>query len=87
MTIEQLNQLTEGLGPCEYRAFAARVCRIDPVLGATVRLHAAAADGNSPAVTDWPRHTLDDAAAMDAAGVDTVESAERWWADRYGVTG
>jgi hypothetical protein len=83
ITEKQINDASHGLDCCDYAEFAARVAEIDPVLGATVKLHAEAADGNSTPVADWPRYTLDDYHAMQAAGIDTEDAAREWWHRRY----
>jgi hypothetical protein len=82
-TLEQLEALAAGLDAHDWTGFAARVSEIDPVVGETVRLHALAADGNSPDVAEWPRHTWDDALDLGVAGIDTVEEAREWWEAKY----
>ena len=80
ITLEQLRSMAEDLGSRDFRGFAARVVAVDPVLGETVRLHAEAADGNSPDLADWPQHTYDDYLDLDA---DSVEEARNWWEAKY----
>jgi hypothetical protein len=63
-----------------YSDFASQVSAIDPALGETVSLHAQAADGNSPALSEWPKYTLEDAKQI--VGM-TPEEASQWWISRY----
>lgn len=81
--VKNLVKLLHGLDSRDFGEFADLVADLYPVLGETVRLHADAADGNSPDLVDWPQHTADDAVAMAAAGVDTQEAARAWWLNRY----
>lgn len=85
MTIETLESMTTGLADRDYAGYADRVAAAHPALGATARMHAEAADGNSPDLRDWPQHTLDDAACLAAEGIsdDDEAGARDWWIRRY----
>jgi len=83
ITSEILKSIASGLNPRDYAKFAEAVTAIDPVLGATVQMHAKAADANSPDLADWVGHTMDDARALDLDDVTTVEGARAWWLSRY----
>ena len=86
---DELVKIIQSIGPRDFREFALRVTRIDPLVGETVRLHAEAADGNSPSLPEgdlekpWVDGTLEDAAKMESFGATTVEDARKWWMRQY----
>jgi S-adenosylmethionine/arginine decarboxylase-like enzyme len=84
ITKSQLIKIAKDLDSHDWRGFANAVSALDPTLGATVALHAAAADGNSPDVAEWVEHTLADAVEVEGM---TVAEAREWWHDKYGHAG
>ena len=79
MTQLELLNLTNGLGPRDFEGFAARVTMLDPVLGETVKMHAEAADGNSPdLIPHWIDGALDDQISLREQECQTPEQARAW---------
>jgi hypothetical protein len=83
MTFELLIEMAIGLKDNDFSGFARKVSAVDPVLGATVALHADAADGNSPDLAGWIEGTMDDAASLANGGITTAAAAEAWWLEKY----
>jgi hypothetical protein len=83
MTRQEIKELADSAAPRDFAGFAALVSRRDPVLGATVHLHAEAADGNSPDLRGWVDGTMADQAALEGAGIGTPSLAREWWMKNY----
>ena len=83
MTRQQLIDLAASCEPRDFFGFAELVIRRDPVLGATVRLHAEAADGNSPDLLSWVEGTMHDYDGLVAQEIDTPTAARAWWMREY----
>jgi hypothetical protein len=80
ITKQQLAEIVSNLAARDFFKFAEAVIAIDPVVGATVQMHAESADGNSPDLRDWVQYTLDDANNCDES---TIEAAQQWWRNCY----
>lgn len=83
MTRQQLIDLAASCEPRDFFGFADLVIRRDPVLGATVYLHAEAADGNSPDLRGWVEGTMADQEGLEAADIETPTAARAWWMREY----
>ena len=64
----------------DFHAFAAE---LPEPLATVVHLHAVAADGNSPDVTDWVNSTIRESRLLRRDGIRTADAAEAWWIARY----
>lgn len=84
-TIEQLEACAHGLDWNAWHEYAEAVSELCPALGAYEELHAEAADGHSPGVAGWPRHTADDAETLRSEGIrpDDTAAAEALWHARH----
>jgi hypothetical protein len=85
MTMSELVSCAAGLEEHDWFGFAAAVAKIDPVLGEVEYLHAEAADGNSPSVTEWPRYAMEEAEVLEREGIDSVEAARAYFERRYSI--
>jgi len=84
-----LTSAVKTLDAHEWTEYARRIGKIPGLsgLGAFEALHAEAADGNSPAVQDWPRHTREDLTWMRDQGInpDDIEGCQKAWHDCYDI--
>lgn len=74
---------TKALDEQDCFGYVRRVMRICRPLGEATRLHALAADGNSPDLNQWPSLTAEESVKMATARIRTVRQARTWWRTMY----
>lgn len=83
MEHNEFERAVKGLDARDFYGFARRVERRSKIAAEAIKMHAEAADGNSPDVSEWAFLAWDDADRMASAGVRTVRAARTWWLERY----